>query len=163
MSMATASPAPIELNNEGRPEQGDTDSSFDEESQYTDTESVRSSIFSFRKEHGRTYHAFGSTEHWGPNDDSAQDQQDISHHMWSLMLRGELYIAPIEKPHVSKTYTPPYLHASFWAKNHLTSREVANLGCWDRNWYLGYVSYLINAFTSLPSHNERFLRSIIHT
>jgi hypothetical protein len=104
---AAASLAPIELDDEGHPEQGDADSSFEDESQYTDTDSVRSSIFSFRKEHGRTYHAYGSTEHWGPNDDSAQDQQDISHHMWSLMLRGKLYIAPIVKPHVSKTYTPP--------------------------------------------------------
>jgi hypothetical protein len=54
----------------------------------------------------------GSTEHWGPNGDSAQDQQNVTHHMWSLILRGELYNAPIEKPHVSKIYTTAHLRAS---------------------------------------------------
>jgi hypothetical protein len=55
MNLHNASPEPIELNDEERPERGDADSSFGEESQYT----VRSSIFNFRKEHGRTYHAYG--------------------------------------------------------------------------------------------------------
>jgi hypothetical protein len=122
MDLHSASPEPNELNDEERPEQGDADSSFEEESQFTDTDSVRSSIFNFRKEHGRTYHAYGSTEHWGPNDDSAQDQQDITHHMWSLMLRGELYNAPIENPHVSKRYTAlTCMRRS--GPNHLTRRE----------------------------------------
>jgi hypothetical protein len=102
MDVPGASLPPLEPHEEAYPEQGDADSTFEEESQYTDTESLRSSIFTFRQEHGRTYHAYGSTEHWGPNDELAQDQQDISHHMFSVMLRGELYIAPVEKPHVSK-------------------------------------------------------------
>lgn len=102
MEPPSVSPPPLEPSEEEvQPEQGDEDSAFEEESQYTDTESLRSSIFNFRKEHGRTYHVYGSTEHWGPNDDLAQDQQDISHHMFSVMLHGELYVAPIEKPHVS--------------------------------------------------------------
>lgn len=99
MNVPSSNPPPNEPSDEAQPEQGDDDSAFEEESQYTDTESLRSSIFNFRKEHGRTYHVYGSTEHWGPNDDMAQEQQDISHHMWSLMLRGELYIAPVENPH----------------------------------------------------------------
>jgi hypothetical protein len=37
----------------------DVDSAFDEESQYTDTQSMRSSIMRFREENGRTFHAYG--------------------------------------------------------------------------------------------------------
>ena len=107
MNEPSPNPPPNEPSDGAQPEQGDDDSAFEEESQYTDTESLRSSIFNFRKEHGRTYHVYGSTEHWGPNDDLAQEQQDISHHMWSLMLRGELYIAPVENPHVSKIQHDP--------------------------------------------------------
>ena len=60
----------------------------------------------------------GSTDYWGPNDDKAQDQQDIrsvqqfsskrgislkegSHHFWTLLLKGELHLAPVQNPHVS--------------------------------------------------------------
>lgn len=43
----------------------------------------------------------GSTAHWGPNDEAACDQQDISHQFWSLMLKGELYRAPVKTPQVS--------------------------------------------------------------
>lgn len=38
---------------------GDSDSALDNESYYTDTQSLRSSIMKYREEHGRTYHAFG--------------------------------------------------------------------------------------------------------
>jgi hypothetical protein len=96
------SPSLIESNDELQ--EGDDDSAFEEESQYTDTESLRSSIFNFRREHGRTYHVYGSTEHWGPNDDPAREQQDISHHMFSVMLHGALYIAPIENPQVNRIH-----------------------------------------------------------
>jgi len=63
----------------------------------TETASVDSSIMKFRVENGRTYHTYGlstliqglpfsypqalniagSTDYYGPNDDMAQEQQDI--------------------------------------------------------------------------------------
>ncbi|KAH8599213.1 S-adenosyl-L-methionine-dependent methyltransferase [Bisporella sp. PMI_857] len=64
----------------------------------TDTASLNSSIMKFREENGRRYHSFGSTEHWGPCDEDALDQQDISHHFWTLLLKGELYTAPVKNP-----------------------------------------------------------------
>ncbi|KAH7351238.1 S-adenosyl-L-methionine-dependent methyltransferase [Rhexocercosporidium sp. MPI-PUGE-AT-0058] len=77
----------------------DGDSAFGSaRSDMTDTASLTSSILKFREENGRTYHAFGSTDHWGPNDEDAQEQQDISHHFWSLMLKGDLYLAPVNNP-----------------------------------------------------------------
>lgn len=64
----------------------------------TETASLVSSIMKYREENGRTYHAYGSTEYWGPNDERAQDQQDLSHHLWTLALKGELYLAPVKNP-----------------------------------------------------------------
>lgn len=64
----------------------------------TETTSLKSSITKYREEGGRTYHAYGSTEHWGPNDEKAQEQQDLSHHLWTLALKGKYFIAPIAKP-----------------------------------------------------------------
>lgn len=51
-------------------------------------------------ENGRRYHVYGSksTRYWGPDDEAAQDVQDLSHLMWSLTLEGRLYFAPAERP-----------------------------------------------------------------
>ena len=42
-----------------------------------DTKSLESSITNYRRENGRTYHSYGSKEHYAPNDERAQEQQDI--------------------------------------------------------------------------------------
>ncbi|CZS88230.1 uncharacterized protein RCO7_01189 [Rhynchosporium graminicola] len=78
----------------------DGDSAFGSaKSDATDTPSMTSSILKYREEYGRTYHAFGSTDHWGPNEEDAQEQQDMSHHFWSLILKGDLYVTPVNNPH----------------------------------------------------------------
>lgn len=76
----------------------DADSLYASSLAGTDTTSIKSAVQKYREENGRTYHSYGSTEHWGPNDAKAQDQQDLSHQLWNLSLKGRLYLAPIEKP-----------------------------------------------------------------
>lgn len=39
------------------------------------------------------------TQLQGPNDDHANDQQDLAHHMYSLTLDRKLHLAPIQAPH----------------------------------------------------------------
>ena len=39
-----------------------------------------------------------SSRHWGPNDERALDQQDLSHQLWLLSLKGQHYLAPVENP-----------------------------------------------------------------
>lgn len=36
----------------------------------------------------------------GPNDESANEQQNMTHHLYKLTLDQELHLAPIENPHV---------------------------------------------------------------
>ena len=34
----------------------------------------------------------------GPNDERANDQQDLAHHLYLMTLEGKLHLAPIENP-----------------------------------------------------------------
>ncbi|KMU72494.1 UMTA protein [Coccidioides immitis RMSCC 3703] len=72
----------------------DSDSAYgdDSGSEYT---SLKSSITNYRYENGRRYHAFHAGAYWGPNDEKAIDHLDIGHHVFSVMLHGKLYLAPI--------------------------------------------------------------------
>jgi len=76
----------------------DADSAYGAYSDITDTVSLNSQILRFREENGRTYHSYGSTEHWGSVDEDALYQQDISHHFWTLMINQNLYLAPVKNP-----------------------------------------------------------------
>jgi SAM-dependent methyltransferase len=76
----------------------DDDSVYGGSTAGSDTTSLKSLITRYREENGRTYHSYGSTEHWGPNDSDAQDQQDLTHHLWTLSLKGKLYLAPVKNP-----------------------------------------------------------------
>ncbi|ODM22451.1 hypothetical protein SI65_00039 [Aspergillus cristatus] len=73
-----------------------SDSGLDSDSVYSDSTSLSSSVTRYREENGRRYHAYGTMEHWGPNDEQAQEQQDLSHHLWTLSLNGKLYLPPVD-------------------------------------------------------------------
>lgn len=64
----------------------------------SETTSLTSSAAQNCEEYGRTYHSVGSTEYWGPNDEAAQVQQDLSHHVWTIALGGKYLLAPITRP-----------------------------------------------------------------
>lgn len=59
--------------------------------------SLRSSIFDYHYENGRRYHAYHAGAYWGPNDERALDHLELGHHLYLLVLQGELYLAPISK------------------------------------------------------------------
>ncbi|RDL31137.1 Uncharacterized protein BP5553_09926 [Venustampulla echinocandica] len=81
-------------------DEGDGDSAYDAGSTQTDTTSLLSDITKYRYENNRRYHAYKDGEYWGPNDEKQNNQLDIAHHMYLLMLGGKLHLAPIrEDPH----------------------------------------------------------------
>ncbi|KAH8821457.1 S-adenosyl-L-methionine-dependent methyltransferase [Xylogone sp. PMI_703] len=77
----------------------DGDSAFGGSLIGCDTDTLASYITDYRYENGRRYHAYRDGEYWGPNDESANDQQDLAHHMYLMTLEGRLHLAPIVNPH----------------------------------------------------------------
>ncbi|KAL1850094.1 hypothetical protein Plec18170_007192 [Paecilomyces lecythidis] len=57
--------------------------------------SLSSSIRNYRYENGRRYHAFHEGAYLVPNDEEEQDRMDLLHHIYRLLLKGELNLAPI--------------------------------------------------------------------
>lgn len=75
----------------------DSDSSYTRSTGITDTESLRSSILSYKWENGRRYHAYQDGSYWAPNDDRQQEAEDLMHEVYKIILNGELYEAPIDE------------------------------------------------------------------
>jgi SAM-dependent methyltransferase len=85
----TEADSPIQIDD------SDRDSSYNDSDAASETSSLRSSIFKFVYENGRRYHSFRAGTYWGPNDEKAQDNLDLFHHIFTLSLDGKLFLAPI--------------------------------------------------------------------
>lgn len=73
----------------------DTDSAYGSDSGSNASASLTSSIFGYRYENGRRYHAYRDGKYLLPNDEAEQDRLDLHHHIFSLTLGGRLFRAPI--------------------------------------------------------------------
>ncbi|EED12417.1 conserved hypothetical protein [Talaromyces stipitatus ATCC 10500] len=76
------------------PEHGEQGSLFTPIRELT---SLRSSIMNYHDENGRRCHAYHVGSYCGPNDERAMDHFDLGHHLYYIILQGELYLAPIPK------------------------------------------------------------------
>ncbi|KAJ9131243.1 Sam dependent methyltransferase [Pleurostoma richardsiae] len=65
------------------------------ESQSASIGSVDPSVWEYRNENGRTYHAYKDGQYWAPNDDEQLKAENISHEMYLKLLDDKLYLAPI--------------------------------------------------------------------
>lgn len=64
------------------------------------TESVKSSIYDYRYEHGRRYHAYkqGENDYFMPNDETEQFRMDMQHQCMVLAAGSALYHSPLSLP-----------------------------------------------------------------
>ena len=64
------------------------------------TRSVHSSIYNYRYEHGRRYHAFkqGERNYFTPNDELEQFRMDMQHRCMFLSSGQKLFHAPLDSP-----------------------------------------------------------------
>ncbi|KAF1931556.1 S-adenosyl-L-methionine-dependent methyltransferase [Didymella exigua CBS 183.55] len=74
----------------------DSDSAFDGDS--AASTSLASSILHYEYANGRRYHGYRSGAYVLPNDEQEQDRLDLLHHIFTLILAGSLYDAPIHPP-----------------------------------------------------------------
>ncbi|RDW89155.1 S-adenosyl-L-methionine-dependent methyltransferase-16 [Coleophoma cylindrospora] len=88
-----------EEDQEPGPENADTDSTFGGSLLGCDTDTLASYITDYKYENGRQYHSYRDGEYWGPNDEHANELQDLAHHMYLMTLEGRLHHAPIVNPH----------------------------------------------------------------
>lgn len=75
---------------------GSVDSGYDET--LCSTESLRSSVYAYEIEHGRTYHAFHAGKYHVPNDAGEQDRLDCHYHALRLSIEDKLFHAPVKEP-----------------------------------------------------------------
>ncbi|KAF5962590.1 methyltransferase [Fusarium bulbicola] len=73
----------------------DNDSALGDNDTGSSTASIASSIYKFRIENGRSYHAYKDGIYVGPNDNSEQDRLDLQHALCLLTFDNQLHLAPI--------------------------------------------------------------------
>ncbi|KAG4423086.1 hypothetical protein IFR04_003723 [Cadophora malorum] len=89
------------------------------------TVSIRSSIYEYMEENGRTYHAYNSGKYMLPNDEREQDRLDLQHHSFRIMLNGKLGLAPIKSPNrVLDLATGTGIWAIEFAQEHTESTVI---------------------------------------
>jgi len=102
----------------------------------TETTSVSSSAFSYQYENGRSYHAYRAGQYLLPNDDIEQERLDMTHHVFSLTLNGDLCMTKLGNPKrildlgtgtgiwVCNCIT----HDQPWSATDLTPRQAIDIG-----------------------------------
>lgn len=76
----------------------DADSSLGSEDANSSTESVRSSIFEYRHENGRTYHKYKDGKYNLPNDYEENQRLDLQHNLCLLTFDNKLGLSPPNLP-----------------------------------------------------------------
>ncbi|KAF9768534.1 hypothetical protein IL306_014162 [Fusarium sp. DS 682] len=75
----------------------DTDSSLGDDLQ-SSTASISSSILNYRRENGRTYHAYKDGKYVLPNDEAENERLDLQHNLFILTFDDKLGPAPPNNP-----------------------------------------------------------------
>ncbi|OCT49752.1 methyltransferase domain-containing protein [Cladophialophora carrionii] len=73
------------------------DSGFEQDSVLT--QSVRSSIYQYKVENGRTYHAYKEGQYFMPNDSAEHERLELQHRAMFLAAGGQLFYAPVAELH----------------------------------------------------------------
>lgn len=76
----------------------DADSAYSSHIGTGNTASLASSIYNYKYENGRRYHAYREGVYVLPNDEPEQERLDLHHHIYRLHLGGNLYTAPLSNP-----------------------------------------------------------------
>ncbi|RMY81185.1 hypothetical protein D0864_08380 [Hortaea werneckii] len=76
---------------------GDSDSAIGSDVESGST-SLSESIYNYRREHGRTYHAYKDGKYIFPNDEREADRLDLQHHIFRLTFGNRLFFAPLQNP-----------------------------------------------------------------
>ncbi|KAK3316842.1 S-adenosyl-L-methionine-dependent methyltransferase [Apodospora peruviana] len=76
----------------------DADSAMGDVDYPMSTASVRSSIYEYVEEYGRTFHRYKQGKYWMPNDKTEQERLDLQHAVFMYVLKGRFGLAPVKNP-----------------------------------------------------------------
>ncbi|KAJ5127374.1 hypothetical protein N7448_008153 [Penicillium atrosanguineum] len=89
-------------NNPHRIQIDSEDESCEFDMDFADIKSLSSSVLEYEYENGRRYHSNRAGNYMMPNDEEEQDRMDLTtmkaHHIWLMLMKGELHKAPIVNP-----------------------------------------------------------------
>jgi len=94
----TGSPVPghLPLEADDNFPESDTDSFYGSDNASTTT-SLSASVYQYRVENGRTYHAYKAGAYYMPNDDVENDRLDLQHHLMLVLFDNRLHLCPAGK------------------------------------------------------------------
>ena len=95
----------------------DDDSVYDAQSLVDSNLSIGSSVRDYCYENGRRYHAYRQGQYPIPNDEEEQDRLALVHHLFRMLIGGELYRVPINS-------------------NRANVRRILDIGTGTGNWAL---------------------------
>ncbi|KAL2218104.1 methyltransferase [Thermoascus aurantiacus ATCC 26904] len=136
--------------------QSDTDSAVAFTIDGSDITSITSSIKNYN---GRRYHSYREGEYVLPNDEQEQDRLDLSHHIYKMLLGGELYLAPIpENPQrVLDLGTGTGIWAIEFADLHPTAEVLGNdLSPIQPSWVPTNCKFEIDDFEADWTYTRKF-------
>ncbi|KAJ5769563.1 hypothetical protein N7520_004122 [Penicillium odoratum] len=118
------------------------------DSEWTDNTSLSSSILQYEYENGRRYHSNRLGNYMMPNDEEEQDRMDLAHHLWLMLLKGELYNAPVKAPHkILDLGTGTGIWALDIAEKFPQAHVIGNdISPIQPNWSLPNVEFIVENF-----------------
>ncbi|KAJ5084553.1 hypothetical protein NUU61_009132 [Penicillium alfredii] len=127
-------------------------------SQASYTTSLTSSALNYQYENGRRYHSYHEGEYFLPNDEREQDRLDLSHHIYSMLLNGELHLAPVTKPpRVLDLGTGTGIWAIDYADEHPDSEVIGiDLSAIQPSWVPPNCRFEIDDFEEPWSYSQPF-------
>ncbi|KAL1989106.1 hypothetical protein VTN96DRAFT_5869 [Rasamsonia emersonii] len=136
----------------------DDDFSAYEEAARSDTTSLASSVLNYQYENGRRYHAYSQGKYLMPNDDTEQDRLDLVHHVFLLILDGELFAAPIKQPQaILDLGTGTGIWAMDIADKFPSARVIGNdLSAIQPSWVPPNVEFVIDDFEKDWIYDENY-------
>ncbi|KAL4881871.1 S-adenosyl-L-methionine-dependent methyltransferase [Aspergillus karnatakaensis] len=122
------------------------------------TTSITSSAMNYTYENGRRYHSYHEGEYVLPNDEQEQDRLDLSHHIYRMILKGELHRAPIKNPaRVLDIGTGTGIWAIDFADEHPESEVIGNdLSPIQPSWIPPNCRFEVDDFELTWSYSQPF-------
>ncbi|KAE8418606.1 S-adenosyl-L-methionine-dependent methyltransferase [Aspergillus pseudocaelatus] len=107
---------------------------------------------------GRRYHSYHEGEYILPNDEQEQDRLDLSHHIYRMVLKGELHAAPIKNPaRVLDIGTGTGIWAIDFADEHPESEVIGNdLSPIQPSWIPPNLRFEVDDFEAPWSYSQPF-------